>query len=126
MGFSKAVAEKSLFMTQQKGIEKAMDWIYAHENDPDFEEALVIVSSTGPLQQKDSEFSKLSPAEKLAYTKKMQEQARAQIAAKEAARAKESEANRVLNDKKLIEIKKLNDEAQFKKDIEEREREKKR
>jgi len=71
MGFSKAVAEKALFMTQNKGVDKAMDWIYTHNNDPDFEEALVIVSSTGPLQKKDSEFSKLSKEEKLAYTKKM-------------------------------------------------------
>jgi len=71
MGFSKAVAEKALFMTQNKGVDKAMDWIYAHDNDPDFEEALVIVSSTGPLEKKESAFSKMSQEEKLAHTKKM-------------------------------------------------------
>jgi len=27
MGFSKPVSEKSLFMTANKGVEKAMDWI---------------------------------------------------------------------------------------------------
>lgn len=55
----------------------------------------------------------------------MQEEARIKIAAREAASAKESEAIRIVNDKKLIEIKKLNDEVQKKRDIAERDREKK-
>jgi uncharacterized UBP type Zn finger protein len=39
MGFLKVVAEKALFLTQA-GVEKAMEWIEAHQTDPDFEEEL--------------------------------------------------------------------------------------
>jgi len=40
MGFTKNAAEKALFMVQGKGqsIENAMDWIYEHMNDEDFNE----------------------------------------------------------------------------------------
>lgn len=45
MGFSKVVCEKALFLTQDKGstVESALDWIYSHNNDADFEEELLIV-----------------------------------------------------------------------------------
>ena len=45
MGFSKAVAEKALFMTQALGgtTERALEWISQHEIDADFNEELVIV-----------------------------------------------------------------------------------
>ena len=43
MGFSKIVAEKSLFMVQGGGIPKAMEWIDNHREDADFEEELFIV-----------------------------------------------------------------------------------
>jgi len=36
MGFTKVVAEKSLFMTQNKGIEPALVWIEQHQEDADF------------------------------------------------------------------------------------------
>lgn len=38
MGFSKNVSEKALFMTGNKGVEKAMDWINSHMEDEDYEE----------------------------------------------------------------------------------------
>jgi len=38
MGYSKNVSEKSIFMSQAKDASKALDWIMAHNNDPDFEE----------------------------------------------------------------------------------------
>ena len=44
MGFSKIVAEKSLFMVQGGGIPKAMEWIDNHREDADFEEELFIVA----------------------------------------------------------------------------------
>jgi len=45
MGFSKAVAEKALFliMHQGGGVEKALEWIDQHSDDPDFNEELQIV-----------------------------------------------------------------------------------
>jgi uncharacterized UBP type Zn finger protein len=43
MGFPKQVAEKSLFLTQNKGVEGAMAWIDAHQEDADYLEELQIV-----------------------------------------------------------------------------------
>lgn len=43
MGFSKNVSEKAVFMTQNKSIQLALDYIEQHRNDPDFEEELRIV-----------------------------------------------------------------------------------
>jgi uncharacterized UBP type Zn finger protein len=42
-GFSKAVSEKSLYFTGNNSVDKAMDWITEHQEDPDFEEELRIV-----------------------------------------------------------------------------------
>ena len=43
MGFSKNVAEKALFLTQNKGVEAAMAWIDKNMDEPDYEEPLMIV-----------------------------------------------------------------------------------
>ena len=46
MGFSKAVCEKALFLTKQQNqenVDKALDWIQANMDAPDFEEELKIV-----------------------------------------------------------------------------------
>ena len=45
MGFSKSVAEKSLFFTLSQGgtTEKALDWISQHSDDADFNEELRVV-----------------------------------------------------------------------------------
>lgn len=43
MGFSKNVAEKALFLTQNKGCEAAMAWIDKNMDEPDYEEPLMIV-----------------------------------------------------------------------------------
>lgn len=47
MGFSKNVAEKSVFLTQNKGIEQALDYIDKHQEDKDFEEELKVVKKVG-------------------------------------------------------------------------------
>ncbi|XP_058876739.1 UBX domain-containing protein 1-like isoform X2 [Acipenser ruthenus] len=41
MGFSKNRAERALAHTGNQGIERAMDWIMAHESDPDIDEPYV-------------------------------------------------------------------------------------
>jgi uncharacterized UBP type Zn finger protein len=43
MGFSKIVAEKSLFLTLNKSIQSCLDYIENHNNDADFEEELFII-----------------------------------------------------------------------------------
>jgi len=42
MGFSKNVSEKACFFNQSV-LEKAIEWIYEHQNEEDFEEELRIV-----------------------------------------------------------------------------------
>lgn len=39
MGYSKTVSEKSLFLNQQN-VDKALEWIYENQEQPDFEEEL--------------------------------------------------------------------------------------
>ncbi len=111
MGFSKVVAEKALFMSQA-GVEKAMEWIEQHLDDPDFNEELVIVG------KKQSEFAGLTEEEKFQKVKQMQIEARKMIEAKEKANAIEREANRKKMEKELIEAKKIMDEQQYKLAIE--------
>lgn len=45
MGFTKIVAEKALFLTQDKGstTDTALEWIDQHMDDPDFNEELKII-----------------------------------------------------------------------------------
>lgn len=66
MGYSKAVAEKSLFLTQNSSVDHAVDWIMNHMEDADFEEELMIVqqSAAGPT-------STLTKEEKLQKAKEM-------------------------------------------------------
>lgn len=76
MGFSVNVSEKALFMTQNKGVQPAMDWITAHMDDPDYEEPLMIVqtapSGGGAGQSaKPSKFAGMTKEEKQEAIKKM-------------------------------------------------------
>ena len=45
MGYSRHAAEKALFMVMSKGqsIENAIEWIYEHQEDADFNEQLFVV-----------------------------------------------------------------------------------
>lgn len=68
MGFSKIVCEKALFMTggNQSTVEKALDWISAHSDDPDFNEELRIVG-----QSDNKPKSTLTKEEKLLKAKEL-------------------------------------------------------
>ena len=70
MGFSKNVSEKACFMTQNKGVEKAMDWCTQNMESPDYEDELFIVGSTGPIK-KPSAVSNMTPEEKREYAIKL-------------------------------------------------------
>ena len=42
LGFSETVAAKALYHTVSKDVETAVNWIEAHQNDPDFKRPLII------------------------------------------------------------------------------------
>lgn len=42
MGYSKNVSEKATFLSQNN-IDKALEWIYENQNEPDFEEELRMI-----------------------------------------------------------------------------------
>ena len=116
MGFSRNVAEKAIFMAQGAGVERAMGWIEDHRNDPDFEEALMIVEQGGAGGAgggKPSQFAGLSKEEKAAKIKELQQQARAKRQAEEAQNARENEANRVRMEKELAAAKRIADEQEI-------------
>ena len=57
MGFSKNVAQKACFFNQSV-LENAINWIYEHQNDPDFEEELRIVGQENKPQMTEEEIKK--------------------------------------------------------------------
>lgn len=86
MGFSKNVAEKSLFLNQNI-LEKSIEWIYENQDQPDFEEELRMIGK----EQK----SNMTPEEIKAKAKELQEYARKRFLQKEKERAEEQERTRI-------------------------------
>lgn len=103
MGYSKNVAEKSMFMTQSKGIDKALEWIMEHSNDPDFEEALMIV---GQSDEPAKSTSNLTKEERIEKAKELQSSIRKKRAGDELKLGRENEAQRVKSTKEMSEVKK--------------------
>ena len=79
LGYSKNVAEKSLFMTQAKEVGAALDWIEKNQDNPDFEEQLFIVNpdpkQTSKLQKNASK-KKYTKEEAREMAKEMQKKSR--------------------------------------------------
>ena len=95
MGFSKNVSEKSLFLNQ--GIlDKAIEWIYENQDQPDFEEELRLIG------KEHRPTNTMTPDEIKAKAKELQEYARKKFIQKEKERAEEAEKTRIRVSKKLI------------------------
>jgi uncharacterized UBP type Zn finger protein len=86
MGFSKNVAEKACFFNQSI-LEKSIEWIYEHQQDPDFEEELRIVGKQGGEQLSEEEIKRRA--------KELQEMARKRYQEKQKQLEEEQERNRV-------------------------------
>jgi uncharacterized UBP type Zn finger protein len=86
MGFSKNVSEKACFFNQSN-LEKSIEWIYEHQQDPDFEEELRIVGKQQGEQLSEEEIKKRA--------KELQEYARKRYQEKQKQLEEEQEKNRI-------------------------------
>ena len=118
MGFSKAVSEKALFLTQSKDLEKPIEWISEHQADADFEEELQIVQGSGR--------SNLSAEEAQKLARELQAKLRADRLQKEKELELQRERDRIKSSKELTEAKRKFEEQERKRAIEEQMRQKKK
>ena len=122
MGYSKNVSEKACLFSQSN-IDRALDWITEHQNDPDFEEeAKIEVNQNQPV-------SKLSKEEAAAKARELQELARKRNEEKQKKMDEEHEKMRIQSTKEILKAKRAEEERQMqmylikkKKDEEENER----
>ena len=118
MGFSKAVSEKSLFLTQSKDLEKPIEWISEHQADADFEEELQIVQGSGR--------SNLSAEEAQRLARELQTKLRTDRLQKEKELELQRERDRIKSSKELTEAKRKFEDQERKRAIEDQLREKKK
>ncbi len=114
MGYSKNVSEKALFLNQGF-LEKAIEWIYENQNEPDFEEELRMVGEK-KVQLSEEEIKQKA--------KELQAYARQKYLQKEKERAEEQERMRIRMTKEMAHAKKDLDEAETKRFIEQQKRKK--
>lgn len=95
MGFGKDASEKALFMTQSSGqsVETALEWINQHQEDPDFNEPLLIVGQEGEGELKKEYQGNLSKEERIRIAEEKIKAARARRAEEEVKNAAELAAN---------------------------------
>lgn len=114
MGYSRNVSEKAMFLNQNI-LEKAIEWIYENQNEPDFEEELRMIG-----QKK----SKMTEEEIKQKAKELQAYARKKYLQKEKERAEEQERNRIRMTKDLAIAKREMEDAENKRFIEQQKRKK--
>ena len=110
-GYTKDVAEKALFFTQNSSADQALGWIEQHKTDPDFLEPLFIVKqqSTGP---------QLTPEEAKKRAKELQAKIREDRIKKDKQAELEGEILRLKSGKDLTEAQRQIQELQAKLDME--------
>jgi hypothetical protein len=111
MGFSKAVAEKSLLYTNNQSVEAAMDWITQHQEDADFEQEELLADD---FSTEDPNKPKLSKEERIQAALELQRKIRAKREAEDKRMAEEQEKQRIQSTKELQKAKKKMDEQQAK------------
>ena len=107
MGFSKNVSEKACLFTQSN-IEAAVEWISAHQNDPDFEEPAQIEVSSEPQKPK------MSKEEAAIKAKELQEKMRKIHEEKQKEIDREHERLRIQNAKEMAKAREAEKERQAK------------
>jgi uncharacterized UBP type Zn finger protein len=118
MGFTKAVSEKALFLTQNASVEAGVEWIQQNQDQPDFNEELRIVGQ--------EEKSKLSKEEAAQRAKELQARLREQRIQKDKELEMQQEKDRLRVAKELSMAKVQFEEAERKRAIEQQLREKKK
>ena len=107
MGFSKNVSEKACLFTQSN-LEAAVEWISAHQNDPDFEEPAQIEVSSEPQKPK------MSKEEAAIKAKELQEKMRKIHEEKQKEIDREHERLRIQNAKEMAKAREAEKERQAK------------
>ncbi|KRX06977.1 UBA-like protein [Pseudocohnilembus persalinus] len=119
MGHTKIVAEKALFMTQnKKSVQAALDWIEEHKEDEDFNEELFIA---GGIKK-----SNLTPEEARIRAKEMQAELRKKREEQEEKDEFEREKRRREMGKNMQDQAQLLKEAQRKREVEQQVKERKK
>lgn len=120
LGFKQSVAEKSLYLTGNQSVEKAMGWIEEHQADPDYEEELRIVGSTEEAPKK----STMSEEEARRKARELQELIRKRQREKEEQLEREREQERLKGGKALAEARAKLEEQNIIREAEKRRKEK--
>ena len=119
MGFPETRAKRAVWKTCNEGVEKAVDWLTLHADDEDID---------GPLPEEVEavpQVSKLSREEAQKAALDLQRKLREERLVREAAEAKEKEKQRIIQSRALMEQQALLEEQRRKREIQERERQKK-
>ena len=106
MGYSKNVSEKACLFSQSN-IDKALDWIMEHQNDPDFEEEAKI--EVNPEQPQGPP---LDPEEAKAKARELQEKMRKIHEEKQKQIEEEHEKMRIHNTKEMLKAQRAEEERQ--------------
>ena len=109
-GYKKDPAEKALFMTQNKSVEAALEWLNANKDAPDFNEALFIVRQPDAQGNARAPASNMSKEEIKEAARELQEKARKIRAEKDKALAEQREADRIRIGKDMTEARRKMDE----------------
>lgn len=114
MGFGKDACEKALFMTQKQGatVEAAMEWITQHQDDPDFNEALLIVGQDGAGDLKKEYQGNLTKEERIKAAEEKILAARARREVEDKQNKIEHEAEQRKMNKEILAAQRIDKERQ--------------